>query len=269
MLAMELHDVRYDKGDAIAQITLARPGARNAYSEAMVEGLVRALDEADRDDEVRCVVLTGEGAAFSAGGDLKRMLNKEGMFAGGPVELRRRYVDGIQRIPRRMTLAEKPVVAAINGPAIGAGLDLACMCDLRVAARGAQFGSTFVKVGLVPGDGGAYFLARAVGFSRALELMLTARVIDTDEAERIGLVHRVVEPEALLPSARALAGEIAANAPLAVRLTKRAAYRSYDADVEQALELAAAYQGMAQNTDDHREAVAAMLDKRPPRFTGR
>lgn len=265
---MSFVDLRYDLDGPVARITLDRPTARNAYSEAMVDGLVRAIDLAERDDGVRCIVLTGEGPAFSAGGDLKRMLQKEGMFAGGPADLRRRYVDGIQRIPRRLTLAEKPVVAAINGPAIGAGLDLACMCDLRLAARGAQFGSTFVKVGLVPGDGGAYFLARAVGFSRALELMLTGRLVDADEAERIGLVHRVVAPDELLSAAHALARELAALPAVAVRLTKRAAYRSYDLDVDAALEVAAAYQGISQNTADHREAVAAMLERRPPRFTG-
>jgi len=262
MPALDLPDLRRAQDGAILLLTLDRPDARNAYSEAMVDSLVRALDDADRDDAVRCVILTGAGPAFSAGGDLKRMLQQ------GPVDLRRRYVDGIQRIPRRLALAEKPVIAAINGPAIGAGLDLACMCDLRVAARGAQLGSTFVKVGLVPGDGGAYFLSRAIGFSRALELMLTARLVDTDEAERIGLVHRVVEPDQLLPTARALAEQIAANAPLAVRMTKRAAYRSFDADLEQALELAATYQGVVQNTADHREAVRALLERRAPNFTG-
>ena len=265
---MSFTDLRYDLDGPVARITLDRPTARNAYSEAMVESLVHAIDTAERDEAVRCIVLTGAGAAFSAGGDLKRMLHKDGMFAGGPAELRRRYVDGIQRIPRRLTLAEKPVIAAVNGPAIGAGLDLACMCDLRLAARGAQFGSTFVKVGLVPGDGGAYFLARTIGFPRALELMLTGRLLDADEAERIGLVHRVVAPEDLLPAAHALAAELAALPPLALRLTKRAAYRSHDLDVDAALELAAAYQGMSQNTADHREAVAAMLDRRPARFTG-
>ena len=268
MSALDLPDLQRARDGAILLLTLDRPDARNAYSEAMVDSLVRALDEADRDDELRCVILTGAGPAFSAGGDLKRMQQQEGMFAGGPLDLRRRYVDGIQRIPRRLAAFDKPVVAAINGPAIGAGLDLACMCDLRVLARGAQLGSTFVKVGLVPGDGGAYFLRRAIGFSRALELMLTGRLVDADEAERIGLVHRVVEPAELLSAARALAGQIAANPPLAVRMTRRAAYRSFDADLEQALELAATYQGVVQTTADHREAVRALLERRPPTFTG-
>lgn len=264
----DLPDLRRTQDGPVLTLVLDRPDARNAYSEAMVDSLVRAVDEAERDDSVRSVVLTGAGTAFSAGGDIKRMLQHEGMFAGGPTDLRRRYIDGIQRIPRRLALADKPVIAAINGPAIGAGLDLACMCDLRIAARGVQLGSTFIKVGLVPGDGGAYFLARTVGFARALELMLTARLVDTDEAERIGLVHRVVEPAELLPAAAALARQLAELPPLALRLTKRAAYRSHDADLEQALELAATYQGVVQNTADHAEAVRAMLERRAPTFTG-
>jgi len=268
MSASDLPDLRRAREGATLLLTLDRPDARNAYSEAMVDSLVRALEAAERDDDVRCVIITGAGAAFSAGGDLKRMAQHEGMFAGGPAELRRRYIDGIQQIPRRFALTEKPVIAAINGPAIGAGLDLACMCDLRIAARGAQLGSTFVKVGLVPGDGGAYLLSRTVGFSRALELMLTGRLVDTDEAQRIGLVHRVVEPAELLPAARALAEQLAALPPLALRLTKRAAYRSFETDLEQALELAATYQGVVQNTADHHEAVQAMLERRAPKFTG-
>lgn len=261
-------DLGYERHGAIATLTLDRPDARNAYSSAMVDSLVAALDDAERDDEVRAVILTGAGKAFHAGGDLKQMREATGMFAGGPVALRRQYIDGIQRIPRRLALFDKPIIAAINGPAIGAGLDLACMCDLRVMAQGAVVGSTFVKVGLVPGDGGAYFLARTIGFGRALELVLTGRMVDATEALAIGLVHHVVAPDALMDTARAMAQQVADNAPLAVRMTKRAAYRSWDLDVEAALELAATYQGVVQNTDDHREAVAAILDKRPPSFRG-
>ena len=266
---MELTDLRYEQEDALAIVTLDRPDARNAYSEAMVESLIAAFDRAEADDAVRCIVLTGAGRSFHAGGDLKRMRDASGMFEGGPVALRRKYIEGIQRVPRRLAACDKPVIAAINGAAIGAGLDLACMCDLRVAASGAKLGSTFVKVGLVPGDGGAYFLARTIGFARALEMVLTGRVVAAEEALSMGLVHAVVEPDALLPEAKARARMIAANAPLAVRLTKRAAYRSWDLDMDTALELAASFQGMAQNTEDHREAVDAILGKRPPRFHGR
>lgn len=266
---MQFEDLIYETEGPLALITLNRPDRRNAYSEAMVDSLVSALDAAEANENVRCIVLTGAGTAFSAGGDLKSMRDRTGMFAGASPALRKGYVTHIQRIPRRIALCDLPIVAAVNGPAIGAGMDLTCMCDARIAAQGARFGSTFVKVGLVPGDGGAYFLPRLIGLSRAMDLMLTGRVIDAVEAERIGLVNRVVEPEALLAEAKSYATLIAKNAPIAVQLTKRATYRSWDADLETALELAATYQGMAQRTDDHVEAVHAMLEKRDPTFRGR
>jgi enoyl-CoA hydratase/carnithine racemase len=266
---MQLQDLQYAANDGVAVLTLDRPDARNAYSDAMIDSLMKALDEAERDDEVRVAILTGAGKSFHAGGDLKAMQSGTGMFAGGPVALRRQYIEGIHRVPRRLAQFDKPIVAAINGAAIGAGLDLACMCDVRIAARGAKMGSTFVKVGLVPGDGGAYFLGRVVGFARALEMVLTGRIVETEEALTMGLVHQAVERDGLLDAARTMARTIAANAPLAVRMTKRAAYRSWDTDMETALELAATYQGMVQNTEDHKEAVEAILGKRAPVFKGR
>lgn len=266
---MHLPDLRVSTDGALMTLTLDRPDARNAYSEAMVDSLVEALDRAEQDPGVRCVILTGAGSAFHAGGDLKRMRDTRGMFEGDPAQLRGRYIHGIQRIPRRLAHFDKPIVAAINGAAIGAGLDLACMCDVRVASRTAKLGSTFVKVGLVPGDGGAYFLARTIGFPRALEMVLTGRLVQGEEALALGLVHTIVEPDQVLATARARAETIAKNAPIAVSLTKRAAYRAYDADLESALELAATYQGVAQRTADHQEAVAAILDKRAPIFEGR
>ncbi|PRP98509.1 putative enoyl-CoA hydratase echA8 [Enhygromyxa salina] len=248
--------VRYAREGALATITLDRPEARNAYSDEMCAQLCSALDRADVDADVRCVILTGAGKSFHAGGDIKAMRARSGMFAGDPAELRARYMRGIQAVPRRISEFSKPLIAAINGAAIGAGLDLACMCDIRIARAGAKLGSTFVKVGLVPGDGGAYFLTRVVGFSRALELCLTGRVIEAEEAHAIGLVHEVVAAEELLEVARARAEAIAANPPVAVQLTKRAAYRSYHADQATALELAASFQGIAQNHDDHARALA-------------
>jgi len=265
---MSFTDLRYEVSAPLATITLDRPESRNAYSEAMVGSLVAALDAAEGDDTVRAVVLTGAGKSFHAGGDLKRMQSSSGMFEGGPVKLRRQYVDGIQRIPRRIAQFDKPLIAALNGAAIGAGLDLACMCDIRIAAEGVKLGSTFVKVGLVPGDGGAYFLARTIGFPRALDMVLTGRIVESAEALQLGLVHAVVPGGQLMDAARERAGLIAQNAPLAVSLTKRAAYRSWDADLDTALELAASYQGMVQNTEDHAEAVAAILGKRAPDFKG-
>jgi enoyl-CoA hydratase/carnithine racemase len=266
--APPLVDVRYAVDGPVAVITLDRADARNAYSDGMLSGIERTFDRAESDPEVRVIVLAAAGPAFHAGGDLKAMRDRTGMFAGGAAELRRAYLDGIHRVPRQLQRCDKPVIAAIQGPAIGAGLDLACMCDLRVLARGAQLGSTFVKVGLVPGDGGAYFLARTIGFARALELILTARLVDADEALAIGLVHRVVEPGTAEASAIAWARELAALPPVALRLAKRAAYRSFDLGADEALELAATFQGLAQTTDDHVEAVRALLERRPPQFRG-
>ncbi len=266
---MELTDLRYETSGHVATITLDRESARNAYSMEMIASIERAFDAAERDDDVRCVILTGAGKSFSAGGDVKAMLDKTGMFAGEPFALRGHYLDGIHRVPRRIARFEKPLIAAVNGAAIGAGLDLACMADIRIAAREAQFGSTFVKLGLVPGDGGAFFLSRVIGFPRALDLMLTARILDSKEAEQIGLVQQVVESAALLQTAREKAALIASNAPLAVRLTKVAAYQAQHQTLDQALNAAATYQGIAQNSHDHMEGVKAMLEKRPAVFGSR
>ncbi len=250
-------------------IVLDRPDARNAWSDPMIAGVHAALDAYEADSQVRVVAITGAGRAFSAGGDLKAMRDHSGMFAGDAMALRERYMAGIQSIPRHLARFGKPVIAAINGPAIGAGLDLTCMCDLRICVARAKFGSTFVKLGLIPGDGGAALLSRVVGRSMATELVLTGRVIDAAEAARIGLVSRVVAEEELAAAVRALAGEIAANAPVAVRLAKAALVRSADQPIELALELAATYQGIAQRTADHDEGVRALLEKRMPVFEGR
>jgi 2-(1,2-epoxy-1,2-dihydrophenyl)acetyl-CoA isomerase len=266
---MELVDLKYRKAGHVAIITLDRESARNAYSLEMIDSLERAFDAADGDQDVRAVVLTGAGRAFSAGGDVKAMLDKTGMFAGGPDALRTRYIEGIHRVPRRLARFEKPLIGAIQGAAIGAGLDLACMCDLRIGSDDAQFGSTFVKLGLVPGDGGAYVLARAIGFPRALELMLTGRLIDAAEAERIGLLHEVAPRAEVMARALAKAELIAQNGPIAVRLTKVLAYQAQHMTLDQALLAAASAQGIAQNTEDHLEGVQALLDRRSPTFHSR
>lgn len=260
--------LRYEQQEHVALLTLDRPDARNAWSEPMLDAFTQALDRAQDDDHIRAVVLTGAGRAFSAGGDLKLMLEHQGMFEGDAARLRSRYLEGIHRAPRRMSRFDKPIIAAINGPAIGAGLDLACMCDLRVAADNASFGSTFVKIGLIPGDGGAYFLARTIGFPRALDLILSGRVIDAAEALHIGLVHDVVPPDQLLQAALQRAHTIAQNAPLAVRYAKTAAYQSWDLPLDAALNLAATYQGIVQNSEDHDEGVRALLERRAPDFKG-
>jgi len=265
---MDFTDLQYEKRGQVALITLDRPESRNAYSEAMVDSLVAAIDAAAEDADIRCAVLTGAGKAFCAGGDLKKMQQDSGMFSGGPAELRGRYLTGIHKIPRRIARFEKPLIAAVNGPAMGAGLDLACMCDVRVASERAKFGSAFINVGLVPGDGGAYFLTRAVGLSRALEMMLTGRAVDAQEALSMALAHELAAPEALMDVAMARAEALCAKAPVALRLAKRATYLAIHSELNAALDLAATYQGIAQNTEDHVEALAALLEKRAPAFKG-
>lgn len=253
--------VLYETSGPVATITLNRPEARNAYTEAMVKQLLTAIDEADADEDIRTVVLTGAGPAFSAGGDLRAMRDRTGMFEGDPAELRNQYRKGLQQLPRRFDQFEKPVVAAINGAAIGAGLDLALMADLRIASRDATFGSTFARVGLIPGDGGAYLLTRVVGFAQALDLVLTARMIGADEALALNLVTSVVDADQVLDVAHERAEQIASLPPKAVQAAKACLYRSVDNDMETALQLTAALQATVQHSDDHEQAVQEMIDR--------
>lgn len=253
-------DLLLSRSGAIATLTLNRPKARNAYSEAMIQAFCAALDEIEADEAIRVVALRGAGSSFCAGGDLKAMRDRSGMFAGNPLELRQRYHRGIQGMSRRIASFEKPLVAVVQGPAIGAGLDLACMCDIRIASKSARFGSTFVKVGLIPGDGGALFLSRVVGFPRALEMIMSARVLDAQEAKDIGLVHQLCEDEELEELAERYLLALAANPPGAVQMAKRLCYQSApDRDIEGALLHAAAVQAMVQHHPDHEEAVQKLL----------
>ncbi|HET7682301.1 MAG TPA: crotonase/enoyl-CoA hydratase family protein [Marmoricola sp.] len=249
--------------------TLNRPEQRNAISaDDVVAAIESAVAAASADPDVRAVVITGAGSAFSSGGNVKHMHERSGMFGGTPAELRQGYRQGIQRIPRALHQCDVPLVAAVNGPAVGAGCDLALLCDVRVASTRAVFAESFVKVGLIPGDGGAWLLPRAVGMSRAAEMALTGSPIDAETALQWGLVSRVVEPEELLGAARQVADAIAANPPQVVRMTKRLLREGGQQSLESHLELAAAMQPLAHHTADHAEAVAAMLEKRAPEFRG-
>lgn len=256
---MAKQEVRYELQDHILTLTLDRPDARNAWSETMVREYLAALTRAEADEDVHVVILTGAGDAFSAGGDIKAMQEKSGMFAGDPAELRARYKTGLQQVTLAMQRFSKPIVAAINGPAIGAGLDLACMCDLRIASSRAKFGSTFVALGLIPGDGGAWLLQRVVGRARALELVMTGRVIRAQDAERIGLIHEFVEPEFVMARAREVAEEIAQHPPLAVQLARALAYKAEDMTLSDSLDLAATYQGIVQNRPEHFDRLEALV----------
>lgn len=247
---------------------LNRPDRRNTIETDLVEAIEAAVHAVNADPSVRSIVLTGEGTAFSSGGNIKHMRDRQGMFSGAPGELRQRYRQGIQRIPRALYQCEVPLIAAVNGPAIGAGCDLALLCDVRIASTNAVFAESFVKVGIIPGDGGAWLLPRAVGASRAAEMALTGAPIDAHTAESWGLVSRVVEPAALLDAAQSLANEIAKNPPQVVRMTKRLLRESTHQTLEAHLELSAAMQSIAHHTADHIEAVNAMLDRREATFRG-
>lgn len=258
-----------DRDGAILTVTLNLPEKRNPVSDpAVIEALERILGDADSDIGIRAVILTGAGSAFSSGGDLKAMKAGSGLRASLPAQTRRNYRDGIQRLPLLFHALEVPVIAAVNGPAIGAGLDLACMCDVRIAADNAVFAESFVKIGIAPGDGGAWLLPRIVGFSKATELTLTGETIDAAEALRIGLVSRVVPAEDLMAAARTVADKIAANPPHAVRMTRRLLREGQTATLANILEMSAAMQALAHATRDNGEAMDAFLEKRPPRFTG-
>jgi enoyl-CoA hydratase/carnithine racemase len=262
-------ELRVDADGALLWITLNRPDYSNAFSDAMITDLCRLLGDADRDDDIRVIILTGAGKSFCAGGDVKAMEDRTGMFAGEPDELRRRYIRGIQQIPRTIEALHTPLVAMVNGPAIGAGCDLACMCDIRVGSRHARFGETFAKLALVPGDGGTFFLQRIVGYPRAMELSLTGRIVEADEALDIGMLNYQVAAEALREETEKLARSIAANSPVAVSMIKRAIRQARTAEIEGHLDLLAAYQGITQRTEDHFEGIRAMKEKRAPGFKGR
>lgn len=258
-----------DFSDGILTLTLNQPELRNPISgEAAIDALCSAIEDADRNIDCRAVILTGAGSAFSSGGDLSTMRPGAGLNDPSPAVTRRNYRNGIQRLPLLFDSIEVPVIAAVNGPAIGAACDLTCMCDVRIASHKARFAESFVKIGLVAGDGGAWLLPRVVGWSKASEMALTGRMIDADEALACGLVSKVVAPEELMDAARAIAQEIAANPPHAVRMTKRLLRESRLASLSAILEASAAAQALCHTTDDHAEAVEAFFEKRSPRFTG-
>lgn len=259
--------VLYEQAGAIVTLTLNRPDLRNPISDPdMIDAMVDALARIQSDIEVRVAIVTGRGSAFSSGGNLKQM----GAAASQrpPVETRQFYDSGIQRIPRAFEALEVPIIAAVNGPAIGAGCDLACMCDIRIAAASARFAESFVKVGIIPGDGGAWLLQRTVGYSKACEMSFTGDTLSATDALACGLVSQVVADAELMQAALALAGRIAANPPHVLRMTKRLLQQGRNAPLETVLQLSAAMQSLAHATTDHVEAVQAMLEKRPARFTG-
>ena len=260
---MSFTTLLYDVHDGIARVTINRPDKLNALNATVIAELADAVGHIESDDAVRGVILTGAGTkAFAAGADIGELT------AQGAMDGKARALAG-QRAMRRLERCGKPVVAAVNGFALGGGCELAMACHLRVASESARFGQPEVKLGLGPGYGGTVRLPRLVGKGRALELLLTGAMIDAQEAWRIGLVNRVVPAERLLAEAEALARAILEQAPLAVRLVLEAVEAGLDLTVDEALLLEANHFGLLSATADMREGTAAFLEKRKPRFEGR
>lgn len=253
----------------VVTLTLNQPEARNPVTDLdFVDAFEAKLATIQADLDVRCVIITGAGKGFSSGGNIKHMQDRTGTFAGNADQIAQNYREGVQRIPKAMYALDVPVIAAVNGAAYGAGCDLAMMCDIRIASENAVFAENFVKVGLIPGDAGAWFLPRVAGASRAAEMTFTGEPIDAETALAWGVVSRVTAPDELMPAARELAGRIAVNPPVQLRKAKRLLRMSQLSGLHDVLELSAAYQGVCHTSEDHQEAVAAILEKHAPSFTG-
>jgi enoyl-CoA hydratase/carnithine racemase len=259
--------VLFARDGDVAVITLNRPDSRNPLDQETQDALIAAVQRLDTEPGIRVAILTGAGTAFSSGGNVRRM-GAAATAERTPPQARHYYRHGIQRIPLAIERCEVPIIAAVNGPAIGAGCDLACMCDVRIAAESARFAESFVKLGIIPGDGGAWLLPRVVGFAKASEMALTGDPFSAAEALACGLVSKVVPDAELMDAACAIAARIAANPPQAVRMTRRLLREAWNAKLDAVLELAAAMQAVAHTTADHKEALAAMREKRKPVFRG-
>lgn len=262
---MDKKHVLYEVKENIAFITLNRSEVKNAFSPEMMRLWREYLETAKADDAVRVIVVTGKGDTFCSGGDIKDMA--EGKLRSW--NMKRFLWDGVHRIVLTMEDLDKPVIAAINGAAMGAGLDMALMCDLRVVSNKAKLAESYIAMGLVPGDGGAYFLPRLVNTSKALELLLTGDVLNAEEALKLGIVNKVVPHEHLMEETIKLAQKIAGKPPLAVRMMKRAVYQAQVSGLRTHLDYISSQLSLLSETEDHIEATKAFLEKRKPHFTGK
>lgn len=254
--------IRTKSENGVTTITLSDPETRNALtSEEMLNDLLDALDEAEADPEVSVAVVDAEGPAFSSGGNVKDMASKEGLFSGSPVELTESYRDTIQQLTRYLATTDLVTIASVNGPAVGAGFDLVLGCDLRFGSRNARFAHTFIEMGIIPGDGGAWLLPRVVGWQRATELALTARFISASEAEDYGVLLEVVPEEKLAGRVAEVARTIASKPKPAVVMAKRLLRQAKSMDLDGFLEFSAALQAIAHTTPEHDTAVAAYVEK--------
>lgn len=257
----KLTDALLTLENRVATLTLNRHDLRNALTGSnLIDDIVTTAEWVNQCEDVSVLVITGAGSAFSAGGNIRDMANRSGDFAGDVAECADRYRKGIQRIPLALQNVEVPIIAAVNGPAIGAGFDLANMADIRIASESAKFGETFLNLGIIPGDGGAWFMQRLIGYQRAFELTLTGRVIDAAEAKELGIVLEVVPADELMNAANAMASRMASQPPKATRLTKRLMKMAPRMELKDFLDVCANFQGMCHNEPEHLEAVNKMLE---------
>ena len=258
-------DLEYTVRDGIGTILLNRPATKNAFTYAMIDEWAEVLRSARTEPAVRVVVVTGAGNAFCSGVDLGEF----GADSTGPLAVKSTLHDRIHRVAYALEDLDKPVIAAVNGTAVGAGMDMALMCDIRLMASSARLSEGYIRVGLVPGDGGCYFLPRLVGLGKALELLWTGNFVDSEAALQIGIASYVYPDEDFTASWQAFAAKLAAQPPINVQLIKRATYQSARADLRTALDLISSHMAVVHSTQDSAEAMAAFRERRPPVFEGR
>jgi enoyl-CoA hydratase/carnithine racemase len=267
---MEYKEILFKVEKGVAVATLNRPDIRNAISGTdIIEEIESVCRCVNQNQTVKVLIITATDPAFSSGGNIKDMATKTGMFEGTPAEVMENYRRNIQRIPMAIHGIEVPTIAAVNGPAIGAGCDLALMCDMRIASDKATFGESFINVGLIPGDGGAFFLPKVVGMAKACEMTFTGDIVDAEESFRIGLVNWFVPHDQLMPAALELAHKISEKPAAALRMTKRLLYMGRQMPLKELLEQSAAFQALCHHSEDHFEALSAIFEKRKPDFKGR
>jgi enoyl-CoA hydratase/carnithine racemase len=257
-------DIEISRDGAVLTVLLNRPERKNAFTLEMIDVWAQTLRDAQDDDSVRVVVLRGAGDAFCSGIDLDTIDN------AGTSPLARKSVlhDRVQHVPRAVERLEKPLIASVSGVAVGAGMDMALMCDFRLACRSARFCESYIRIGLVPGAGGLYFLPRLVGLSKALELFLTGDFVDAEEAHRIGIVNRIYEDGELLDATYELAQRLASGPPVSTRMIKRALYQSTTIDLRTSLDLASSHMAVVQSMQDSQEALAAFRERRTAEYVG-
>lgn len=257
--------VLYRLEEEIAIISLNRPEAKNAFGVEMIQMLRAFFEAARQDDSVKGIILTGEGDTFCAGGDVREMA--EGKLRSW--DMKRFVWEGVHRIVLLLEDLDKPVIAAVNGAAMGAGMGLALMSDLRVCSEQALFAETFIKFGLVAGDGDAYFLPRLVGIAKALELLLIGDSLTAEQALHLGIVNKVVPHAQLIVETKSMMEKILRNPPLAVRMMKRAVYQAQNCTLRNHLDYISSQISLLTETEDHLEAAQAFLEKREPEFRGK